>query len=315
MKEFKHADIREKSVATIKKEMADFENEKNKKAAFYTILSFSMLLLLFFVKNFPPPPPEIVKKNIEPIPVEIDDDINLGNDINGALGDLQPLQKGDFAPPEASKSDNTNTPAESDNADPEPPVRPMTDETKQDANVINTPAPSPRPPGRNPNPNPTTPRPTANPRPTASPAPSVPAPPRPRATMGTPRQGGTGNGNGADRDRFGNDGNGLGTGDRGNQGGTVNGSGGVVSNRTLTNLGTLENLASQSGTNYKGKANIKVRVNEDGRVTSVLSINMVPASAESRDAKNYVRDVIAPKLKFQPGADGRTGTVTIDFDY
>ncbi len=275
--------------------------DKNRKAAILTIVSASLIFLISFTVKLPPTPipdPPIVDKYVD---VTIDDNINLGNDANGALGKIQPLMKGDFSPPQQVDY-NVSKPLPQQY---EAPADPATNE-RQTEDVAEVPKPRVKPPvvGRVMTSNNNPPRQNA-------PIHTTPAP-RPRAAMGTPRPGGTGQGNGADRDNgFKNQGNGNGNGDAGNPFGTPNGTGQRLSNANLKNNGEIERLTSQSGTNYKGKVTLKLRVDENGSVTSVLSASPSPYNSEAKSFANQV----AYKMKFPSGADGRNATIVLDFDY
>lgn len=281
-----------------------FEREKNTKAFIYAVITFSLLFLLFFIKNWPPPIENQPPPKEDLVEVLIDD-ANLGNDINGALGDIQPLIKGDFAPPDAGNPTPTKNESSPDLEEPADPI--INDKNNDDAPEVDKPPFRPKNPSNTIKPATT---PTPNPRVPVNNAP--PAPPRPRATMGTPRTGGTGNGNGSDVDNgFRNQGNGRGTGDQGNPYGTPNGTGTRLSNANLRNSGEIERLTNQSGTNYKGKVTLTLRVDDNGNVASIISNSPSPAS---REAKSFA-STIAYKMKFPSGADGRTARIVLDFDF
>jgi outer membrane biosynthesis protein TonB len=297
MKDINFADIETKEKSNLKKVAEKEEVSKNQKAFTYMAIVAGTIFLIFFIIKLPAAKLETQIKEENLIEIEIEDPINLGNDANGALGDIQPLIKGDFAPPDATPESNPKPSAETE--EPTPP--PLTNDNNTDA--VEVPKAKKNPPvsiNKPPRTTTTTSRPTPN-----------TAPPRPRASMGTPRPGGTDNGNGATTDRFGTQGNGRGNGDQGNPFGTPNGTGQRLSNANLKNSGEITRLTEQSGTNFKGKVTLVLRVDDDGNVTGINSNSPAPSSKE---AKTFASS-IAYKMKFPAGADGRTATIVLDFDY
>ncbi len=302
MNDIPFSEIEKKATSFNIKKIAEKEEvTKNQQAFSYMAIVASVIFFIFFMLKLPAAKLEAQVKEDTYVEVEIEDPINLGNDANGALGDIQPLIKGDFAPPDATPETTPAPPTNEPVYEPTP--TPVTNDRDNDA--VEVPKPKKNPPVRINNP---TPRTISTPKPTNP----TPAPPKPRASMGTPRPGGTGNGNGANVDNgISRQGNGNGTGDQGNPFGTPNGKGQRLSNVNLKNSGEIERLTNQSGTNYKGKVTLKLRVDENGSVTSILSNSPSPFNKE---AKAFAQTT-AYKMKFPTGADGRTATIVLDFDY
>jgi outer membrane biosynthesis protein TonB len=282
-----------------------FEKKKNIQALTYALIISGLLFISFIFVSWTTPEPELpIKEDL----VEINlDNIDLGNETNG-FGDIQPLVKGDFAAvdggapsPKETATENIKAPVE-EAADPE-----TDDNNNDDAPEVPKPVVRPKNPSRDIKPAtpPTTP--VTNPTPRPSPA------PKPKATFGGySKPGATGSGgNNADQDRFGSQGNGTGVGDNGSPYGTPGGTGTRVTAARPTNLGEIQRLAEQSGTNYRGSVKLVLRIDDDGNVTSIVSNSPSPASREAKAKANE----IGYKMKFSKGADGRSVTYTLVFDY
>jgi outer membrane biosynthesis protein TonB len=310
MQDVKFENIITRTATPLQKENETFERKKNTKALLYTLGTLALLLLLMAFKTWEKPAPELpLKEDLVQVEIKVDD-INLGNDLNGGEGKIQPLVKGDFSPPDAGRPEPKTTPA---NDSKEEPADPETnDKDNDDAAAVPKPTVRPTKPSTTITDKPISQKPIVNNTQVNN------APPAPKPKVGGPwkRPNGTGTGNGSDVDNgLKNQGNGRGIGDAGDPNGTPNGTGTRITNASLSNRSEIQRLTSQSGTNYRGKATLQLRVDENGRVTNVGSIVLSPANSESRAAKAYLRETVIPKMKFPAGADGRSGTYVFDFDF
>jgi hypothetical protein len=307
MKDVKFDDIKPPALNMVKVQETIFERKKNFKALIYALSITVFLFLIFIFVSWKTPEPTLpIKEDLVEISL---DDINLGNDPNGAAGKIQPLVKGDFASENAANKQQNQATASNQSTEVSDPV--TEDKDNADAPDVYKPLfkpaiPSHRvqttPPSQN----------NSNPANNPTPAPVSPA----KAKVGGPwkRPNGTATGNGAETDNgFRNQGNGNGTGDRGNPFGTPNGTGTRLTNANLKNRGEIERLAGQSGTNYKGTVTLKVRVDDNGNA-SLLSASVSPVTASSAAAKSFAKGIVS-NMRFPAGADGREALIHLEFDY
>jgi hypothetical protein len=303
MKDVKFEDIKPRLPDDAKVQEEIFERKKNFRALIYAVSITVFLFLIFIFISWKTPEPILpIKEDLVEISL---DDINLGNDLNGGMGNIQPLVKGDFASSDVADRQQKQTEANNQSTDVSDPV--TDDKDNQDAPDIYKPLFKPAHPSRNVNNTPPAQNNNSNTN-----TPTTPA----KAKAGGPwkRPNGTGTGNGAETDNgFKNQGNGTGTGDRGNPFGTPNGTGTRLTNANLKNRGEVERLASQSGTNYKGTVTLKVRVDENGNA-SLISAAVNPVTASSAAAKSFAKGIVS-NMRFPAGADGREAMIHLEFDY
>jgi len=279
---------------------------KNVKALGYTVSIAVGLLLISFFTSWKTPEPELpIKEDL----VYVDlGEMNLGNTDEGK-GDIQPLIPGDFA---AEKQETA--PVKTDPAPQEEVSDPLTDDdnnddapevVKQTQHPVN---PSRNIPDRQVSNVPAT-KPSNNP-----PTEPVRTPPKPRAQMSAPNHNGPGGNNADDYNNSRSQGNGNRFGDQGDPNGSPTGTGTgpkKLTNTHITNKGVIN--SNQSGTNYKGRITLSLRVDEDGNVTGVSGVLASPASDASAEAKSFARG-IANKIKFPKGAPDRTASIQINFN-
>jgi hypothetical protein len=303
--DIKFSEIKTKVKSTTQLDEERFETGKNRKALIYCLATAGAITLISLLVSFktpipdPPPPPPME----DIVEIEIAEEINFGNDVNGGMGKLQPLHKEAPAPPPPS---NNN---ESKSSNEDPPSRTITDDNDDKAPSVVKP-PYQTPPTRKPS---TT---SSNNEPRTNNT-NVPSTPRPRTTMGT-RPGSTGpGGNNADRNNgLNSQGNGTGIGDAGNPDGSLTGNGKIIlKNADLKNNGTIQSLLNSSGTNYNGTIHIEINVNADGNYAGLRSINVSPDSKEGKAAKSFVINNVLSKLKFNAGSGTRKASLDLQFRY
>lgn len=275
-----------------------FEQSKNWKAFMFMVYCAVAILLISFTVKFdspipdPPIPEEI--KNLKDSIVEVDinlDEINFGNDDNGALSKLEPLRKEAPAPEPPSSGSNEHLIASKE-----------ADDMKLDT-AYNTPKPTNRKP-----------RPTPTIGETPNNNPLSPTPPRrPTAVMSRPGSNGTGGNNAPYDNGISGQGNGSGTGNQGDPRGNPYGTGKkILKFADLLNGGTIADDLRESGTNYKGKVSVTVAVNEKGNYAGLGSIFSSP---KNKAAENFVKERVLNKLKFKAGDGNRKAEIVLDFDY
>lgn len=280
-----------------------FEQEKNRKAGAFTLLTLAAiatLLLIISWKTSPLPEP-LLDEGIE---------VNLGNSDFG-LGDEPPMVPGDPAPEVGERvaaTPKTSPPApepitsEDESNDPNAVVLPRkpavtTTKPKPATNqTVNTPKPSPEPP--------------------------APAPPKPKATMGS-YSGGQGTG-GNSQDAFNNVRNQGVAGSQGDQGkpnGNINsdnydgnggtGKSGVAISKGLSGRRIIVLPSFEDDFNENAKIAMNLRVDENGKVTSAEYT--ASGSTSSNGKLKEIARRKAMQLKFNAGDGESIGTVVFNF--
>ena len=275
-----------------------FDGEKNKKAAAYTLVITACLLAILFLVSWRLPPPE-------EIPVDLGVEVNLGNSDFGT-GDIRPEIPGDPAPEQSQTA--SSTPQQSAPAQPD---EDMTDEDSKEPDA----APLPKKTEAV--------KPQAKPvatMPQVSKPTTKPAEPKPQlksgAQMGTLKGGNGTGGNGAEKDNYNrNYGQGNGNGIQGKPGGTgdgFTGSGsgkiGVAVSRGLQGRGSPFLNSFEDDFNENAKIAVEIRINEDGKVISAV----YQAKGSTSSANNLKQIAIknAFRLKgFSKGTEESIGTV------
>ncbi|MBL7729269.1 MAG: hypothetical protein JNM68_16355 [Dinghuibacter sp.] len=292
-----------------KQQKEAFEKKKNTEAAAWTIGITTALLLLFFLVSWKTPEPELpIKEDL----VYVDlGELNLGNTDEGK-GDIQPLIPGDFA-----AEQQQTAPVKSAPAAPEEAADPLTDDdNNDDAPEIVKQVQKPTTQSNRIADRQVSPVKTNTPTSTTPPAEPVRTPPKPKAQMSLPGRTGTGGNNADDYNNSRSQGNGNRFGDQGDPNGSPTGTGTGprrLTNTHIRNWGEIARLTNQSGTNYRGRITLSLRVDENGAVTSITGISASPVSDGSAEAKSFARTV-AYKIKYSPGADGRTATAVLNFN-
>ena len=290
-----------------------FERSKNLKAGTYTLGITALLLLVFVTISWQTPHPKLpIVEDIVEISLA---ELNLGNEQDG-YGKIQPLIKGDYAPltptAPAPTPKTVQAPSNSTN-EPNNPI--VNNNNNDDAPTMLKPVVKPLKPSRTFTPVTTT-TPRSRPTPaainTTRPIPT-PAPPRPRALMSPNGTSNGGNNITTTNDAY-SQGNRPGAnGDRGGYNGTPTGTGTKLTNANLRNQAQVEQLAGQSGTNYKGKVILNLNINENGQAT-IISVSTSTATGASSQAKTFARGLV-PNMRFAVGADNRTARIVLDFDF
>ena len=294
----KFDDINNSPINIAKQQAIQFERSKNSKALLYTIVIAAILFIIFITVSWQKPEPELpLKEDLVEIAIS-DDIVNLGNQMEGK-GDIQPLAKGDYAPLDPAP---VSTQPEPNTTPPDDPL--VDDNNNEEPTTVNK--PTVKPPVTRVNPKPVANTIATNPKPNPT-----PAPPQPKGLFKKNNGTGTGGNNATTNNDSYSQGNTNGNGDKDEYNGSPTGSGSRITNANPTNRGEIERLAEQSGTNYKGKVKLVVRVDENGNVTQVLQNSPSPASKEAKTFANQV----AYKLKYTKGADGRNIQFTLDFDF
>ncbi len=290
----------------------NFESNKNARAAAYTAVVAVSLLLIFF----------IVSWNVPKIPEPTIDEgisVNLGDSDDGS-GDDQPMKPGDPAPiaenipqPQTQAPDPVQEEVKTEDDaknDDEPAV--VKKEEKPVVKPITKPVVTP------------TTTPTTKPvvKPIVNP---TPAPPKPKATLGKTTGGNGDGGNGAAIYKPGsNQGNGNGNGDKGKPGGDPNstnyegggngnghggsGTGGINIKSGLSGRSIISKPSFSDEFNKSGKIEVRITVDETGKVTNAVVSNDKIGDREMRNIA--IRK--AYQLKFDAGEES-TGVVEFNF--
>lgn len=281
-----------------------FEEEKNRKALFYTLAVCSVILLLAFTIRW--------KLEIPPQPVPEDFiEVNLGNEMEGE-GTDQPLIKGDMAA----------------NADPKPVASAEPTAAAQEAAPEQQPAPDENAlpdeaPVNKPVTKPVKKTAEANPvvKPTAKPKTTLPvpaAPTRPARPLQTYKGPGSGKGNGATEDngftsqgtkKGGGGDNGLPTGKPDSYGNHPGGKTGVSVTRGIPPL-NLGQLRFEDDFNENAKVYLDVRYNASGGFISATAVK--PTTTTNSLILSIARRK-ASSLKFPPSDDGGITTILFNF--
>jgi outer membrane biosynthesis protein TonB len=280
-----------------------FEQEKNKKAGGYTLITVAAIAFVLFIISWRLPQPEepLLDQGIE---------VNLGNSDFGS-GDIPPTMPGEPAPEQAEMAPSTpkSSPAaeepitaDDDNDEPDAPVLPKTK------------------PHTTPKPKPVTNNNIATTKPTK--APPAPPAPKPKAVLGA-YKGGNGNG-GNNQDEFNNvksQGIAGGTGDQGKANGNINsdnykgdggtGKSGVAITRGLTGRRITRFPSFEDDFNENAKIAVEIKVNENGAVTSAVYSSRGSTSSNATLKNIAIKKAL--QLKFNEGSDESTGTVVFNF--
>jgi outer membrane biosynthesis protein TonB len=300
------------------------DNQRHRKALGYTTAICALLLLAFvFIswKHLPPTKPLIQ----EEIAVDLGEELNLGNEIDG-YGEEQPDIKGEPepAPPQAGARPepevNNEQPAPQTEA-PEP-TKEVDEVEDEDAAPIVKPVAKPKPvvtpkPVVNPTPKPVV-KPAANPSPKPTPSPAAPKPRVPKVVY---PGAGNGGGNGAQQDNGytmqGNNKNGKGdagdrNGDRdsyGNKPGGSKGTGGgpkiISGNRKIVKYYSFTGDLDKATIN----AVIKVAPNGAGTFVRIAQGSTSTSAAYANAIKNYL-----PNIKFDAAEEESIVTVQFNFN-
>jgi outer membrane biosynthesis protein TonB len=290
----------------------NFESNKNTRAAAYTaVVAISLLLIFFLVAwDVPKIPEPTVDEGIS---------VNLGDSDDGS-GDDQPMKPGEPAPvaenipqPQAQEPDPVKEEVKTEDDvknDEEPAV--VKKEEKPVLKPITKPVVTPTP---------STTKPVV--KPTVTP---TPAPPKPKATLGKTTGGNGDGGNGAAIYKPGNNqGNGTGNGDKGKPGGDPNstnyeGAGGNGNGRGGNGTGGINIKSGLSGRsivskpsfsdefNKSGKIEVRITVDESGKVTNAVVSNDKIGDREMRNIA--IRKAL--QLKFDAGEES-TGVIEFNF--
>jgi len=279
-----------------------FEQEKNRKAAIYTLVVTGCLLLLFIFVSW------TVPKVIEP-PVDMGVEVNLGNSDFG-MGDVAPTVPGEPAPEQSTQEAATP-----------PAAQPVADESTEEPDpedkepAIVKPVEKPKVVIK-PNKNPPVKKPIEI---KATPAPPQP---KPKAQMGQ-YAGGKGPG-GNNQDGFNNvknQGIAGGNGDQGKPNGNINsdsykGNGGTgnsgvaitkgLSGRKITKLPSFED-----DFNENAKIAVDIQIDESGNVTS--AVFQPRGSTTSNSGMKAIAIRKARGLKFNAGDSESLGTIVFNF--
>ncbi len=292
-------------MATYSSTQANFERQKNAKAAGLTILICALLFIVFYWVHWTEPqtPPPIADTGIE---------VNLGNSETGA-GDVAPQQPGDPSK-DVTSSDNAVAPISQPAAQNQP-INADPNETN-DVPVINNPIVKSTP---------ATPKKTPavevkKPSSITTPAPVVP---KPRAQMGK-YSGGTGNGgNGADSyNGVSSQGVAGGKGDQGKPNGNPNGdsyTGNSDAGKSGVSIRTgLKGRRINKYPNFEddfnepGKVAVDITVDNAGNVTNA-SINPKGTTTPNKSMWNIALRK-ARELKLNPATDDvEAGTILFSF--
>lgn len=284
--------------------MADhFEQEKNKKAGAFTLITVAVIFFLLVMISWRIP------KTEEPLP-DLGIEVNLGNSDFGS-GNIAPAMPGEPAPAPAEAA--PSTPKASPPA--EEPITADENNIEPDAPVV------PK----------TKPKTTEKPKPvtnnnvaTAQPTKAPPAPPAPKAKaqMGA-NTGGTGRGgnNADDFNNIKNQGIAGGQGNQGKANGNPNsdnytgnggsGKSGVTVSRGLVGRSITRFPSFEDDFNEDAKIAVDIKVNESGQVVSAVYQSKGSTSGSASLKAIAIRK--AKELKFNNGSDESTGTVIFNF--
>ena len=277
---------------------ADFERQKNIKAAAITLGIAGALLFIFILIKSPEP-------DVAPAPVQEFLEVNLGSGDLGS-GKDQPLLPGEPAPTQQE----TYTPPQPVKADAEDVKDVETDDrADNDAPVVKRPTVA-KPNATRINDDNKTVKQATN----TNPQPVTQAPPKPRAVLGRTTGGNGNGGNGADTYKPGS-GEGIagGPGDQGRPGGDPNGR-----NYTGTpkNFGmkvfNIPNQSFEDDFNQNAKIAVEVVVDDAGKVTSASVTARGSTGTATQSMKNTALR-LARQLKFGSSEGGQKGVVVFDF--
>lgn len=297
--------------------LGSFEQQKNRKAFFYTIGICGLLLLLSFIISWKIMPPA------KPVAMDLIE-INLGNYMEG-FGEEQPLIKGEMSPAATAIDGGEPAPAQPavSSEEPEQPANSFEDNTKDES--VNIPKPekqltapkvstvqkvtSPKPSVKN-----TTTSPNTTVRSSNNATIKAAVPQKPRLTYNGP---GNGSGNNADQDNgYRSQGNNpSGTGDigspTGNKDSYGNTPGGRVGGPKVIS-GNRKVIRYYSFTGDLPKATIyaSVNVNPDGRGTLIKLVQ--PSTSYSNAYANAIRNYLS-KMQFDKSP--QSSTVTVQFNF
>jgi hypothetical protein len=300
------------------------ERERHQKALAFTTGICALLLLAFIFISWThlPPAKALIQ---EEIAVDLGEELNLGNDLDG-YGEEQPDIKGEPepAPPQAGarpEPEVNNQPAAPQPEEPAPAEEVDEVEDKEAAPVVKPivkpkPTPTPKPTVKTEN-KPVV-KPIPNPTPKPSPTPAAPKPKVPKVVYNGP---GNGGGNGADKDNGytmqGNNKNGKGDagtpkGDRDSYGtkpGGSKGSGGgpkiISGNRKIIKYYSFTGDLDKATIN----AVIKVAANGSATFVRIAQGSTSTSAAYANAIRNYL-----PNIKFDAAEEESIVTVQFNFN-
>ncbi len=305
--------------------MSNFEQQKNTKAAAYTILLLGSLLLLFFVVSWAPPVAPMIQE-------EEGMEVNLGNSESGE-GETQPLEPGEPASEEIAVP-AANTPlssteiqdkeVETNDEDKEAPpavVKPPTQKPKDKTPVKPVLTNSPKP---KPNSTPTISQTQKESFPVQSTPVNNPAPaPKPKYVLKA-QEGGQGGNNAESSQASAGQGIAGGKGDQGKPNGDPNaagymgtggsGSGGISISRGLQGRKINRFPSFQDDFNENAKVAVDIKIDRNG---NVINASIQPRGTTTANAGlKSIALQKAKQLKFshdEDGAEEQLGTVLFDF--
>lgn len=278
---------------------ANFEAEKNQKAAVYTAIVCAVLLLIFLIIHLPP-------INIKQPVAEDLIEVNLGNNMEG-FGEEQPLIKGEMAPAQ----DPAPAPRQQTAASDDPAKDIETDDNDKDAAPVTKIEKNNSKKNDAPKENITKPV-KSNPAPVTTPAP--PKPQKPKFTYNGP---GNGKGNGAAEDNgYSNQGNNPGgRGDAGDPSGKPdsygNNPGGRSGGPKVIGNRKIVKYYSFTGDLDKATINAIVKVSPAG-VGTFMGFGKGSTKTSPQYA-NAIREYLR-NIKFDPASDESTVTVQFNFN-
>ncbi len=232
---------------------ADFERQKNTRAALYTgAITGALLLLIFLIKFYQPVP--VIPQQEEYIEINLgSSDVGSGNDQPQLPGEPAPAQQEAYTPPQAvaqASNEAVRDVEESDEAEAPPVYKPAN--TKPGAKKINDET-----------------KVVKATQAATTPAPVAPAP-RPRAVMPQVRGGNGSGGNGAETYRPGTgEGQGGGPGDQGSVGGNPNGRD-YTPKRLSVRIDNFQSKNFQDDFDDGGVVILDIHVDANGKITNLV---------------------------------------------